>query len=53
MKGASPHLQIIGLMNNAALISPVLMQRENEILEGHEQSSRCYEGLNPYLGVLK
>jgi hypothetical protein len=37
MKGACPHFQIIGLMNDAALLSPVVMQRENEILEGHEQ----------------
>jgi hypothetical protein len=34
------------LMNDAALLGPVMMQRENEILEGHEQSSRCYGGLN-------
>ena len=46
MKGASPHFQIIGLMNDAALLGPVVMQRENEILEGHEQSSRCDGGLN-------
>ena len=46
MKGAGPHLQIIGLMDNAALVGPVVMQRENEILEGHEQSSRGYGGLN-------
>jgi hypothetical protein len=36
------------LMDDAALASPVVMQRENEILEGHEQSSRCDEGLNSY-----
>jgi hypothetical protein len=46
MKGACPHFQIIGLMNDAALLGPVVMQRENEILEGHEQSSRCYGGLS-------
>ena len=46
MKGACPHLQIIGLMNDAALPGPVVMQRENEILEGHEQSRRGYGGLN-------
>ena len=46
MKGACPHFQIIGLMNDAALLGPVVMQCENEILEGHEQSSRCYGGLN-------
>ena len=46
MKGAGPHLQIIGLMDDAALVGPVVMQRENEILEGHEQSSRGYGGLN-------
>ena len=28
------------------MLSPVLMQRENEILEGHEQSSRQYGGLS-------
>jgi hypothetical protein len=37
MKGARPHLQIIGLMDDAALLGPVSMQREDEILEGHEQ----------------
>ena len=46
MKGACPHFQIIGLMNDTALLGPVVMQRENEILEGHEQSSRCYGGLS-------
>jgi hypothetical protein len=46
MKGAGPHLQVIGLMKDAALVGPVVMQRENEILEGHEQSSRGYGGLN-------
>jgi hypothetical protein len=50
MKRAGPHLQIIGLMNNATLVCPVSMQCENEILEGHEQSSRCYEGLRSYVG---
>jgi hypothetical protein len=34
------------LMDDAALVGPVVMQRENEILEGHEQSSRCYGGLD-------
>jgi hypothetical protein len=29
------------LMDDAALVGPVVMQRENEFLEGHEQSSRC------------
>ena len=37
MKGASPHLQVIGLMKNAALLGPVVMQRENEILVGHNR----------------
>jgi hypothetical protein len=46
MKGAGPHFQIIGLMNDTALLGPVVMQRENEILEGHEQSSRGYGGLD-------
>ena len=46
MKGAGPHLQIIGLMDDAALVGPVVMQRENEILEGHEQSRRGCGGLN-------
>ena len=41
MKGACPHLQFIGLMNDAALLGPIVMQRENEILKGHERSSRC------------
>jgi hypothetical protein len=34
------------LMNDTALLGPVVMQRENEVLEGHEQSSRRYGGLN-------
>jgi hypothetical protein len=34
------------LMNDTALLGPVVMQRENEILEDHEQSSRGYGGLN-------
>ena len=46
MKGACPHFQIIGLVQDAALVYPVLMQCENEILEGHEQSSRRYGGLS-------
>jgi hypothetical protein len=46
MKGTRPHLQIVGLMNDAALLGPVVMQCENEILEGHEQSSRGCGGLN-------
>ena len=33
-------------MNDAALLGPVVMQRENKILEGHEQSSRGCGGLN-------
>jgi hypothetical protein len=53
MKSALPHFQIIGLMDNATLLSPVSMQRENEILEDHEQSSRCDGGLNSTLGALK
>jgi len=44
MKGTCPHFQIIGLMDDTALLGPVLMQCENEILEGHEQSSRRYGG---------
>src|SRR5262245_5394024 len=46
MKRAGPHLQIISLMNDTALVGPVMIQRENEILEGHEQSSRGYGGQN-------
>ena len=45
MKGACPHFKIIGLVQDAALVYPVLMQCENEILEGHEQSSRRNSGL--------
>ncbi len=48
MKGARPHFQIIGLMDDATLLGPISMQCENEILEGHEQSSRCDEGLKYY-----
>ena len=33
-------------MNDAALLGPVVMQRENDFLEGHEQSSRGCGGLN-------
>jgi hypothetical protein len=36
MKGTRPHFQIIWLMNDTALLGPVAMQRENEVLEGHE-----------------
>ncbi len=50
MKGASPHFQIIGLMNDATLFCPVVMQREDEILEGHEQSRRREGGLNSRAG---
>jgi hypothetical protein len=35
MEGAGPHLQIIGLMNDATLVGPIVMQRKNEILEIH------------------
>jgi hypothetical protein len=37
MKGACAHFQIIGLMKDAALPSPVVMQRENKILVGHNR----------------
>jgi hypothetical protein len=37
VEGACPHLKIIGLMNDAALLGPVVMQRKEEILEVHEQ----------------
>lgn len=40
MKGARPHFQIIGLVDNAALLCPEVMQRENEILEGHNRPYR-------------
>lgn len=46
MKGAGPHFQIIGLMNHAALLGPEVVQREDEILEGHEQFRRPDGGLN-------
>jgi hypothetical protein len=46
MKGACPHLQIIGLMKDAALLGPVLMQRENEILEGHNRPCEVMKLLN-------
>src|SRR5262249_6074869 len=46
MKGARPHFKIIGLVQDTALLGPVLMQCENEILEGHEQSSRRNSGLS-------
>jgi hypothetical protein len=35
-------------MNDAALLGPVVMQCENEILEGHEQSRRGCGGLNSH-----
>jgi hypothetical protein len=53
MKGARPHFQVVGLMNDATLISPVSMQCENEVLEGHEQSSRGYGGLNSRANAVK
>jgi hypothetical protein len=37
VKSACPHLKIIGLMNDATLLGPEVMQRENEILEVHNQ----------------
>jgi hypothetical protein len=40
VKGSCAHLKIIGLKNDAALLSPIVMQCEDEILEGHEQSRR-------------
>jgi len=40
VKSSCAHLQIIGLINDAALLSPIVMQCEDEILEGHEESSR-------------
>ena len=46
MKRTGPHFKIIRLVQNAALLGPVLMQCENKILEGHEQSSRRYGGLS-------
>lgn len=41
MKCPGPHLEIIRLMNNTASIGPELMEREDQILEGHKQSSSC------------
>jgi hypothetical protein len=35
MESACPHLEIIRLMNDAALLGPIMMQREDEILECH------------------
>lgn len=46
MKGTSPHFQVTGLMNDTTLLSPISMQGQNEILEGHEQSSRGYGSQN-------
>jgi len=46
MKSAGPHFQIIGLMNHAALLGPEVMQREDEILESHEQFRRPDGGLH-------
>ena len=40
-------------MNDAALFGPVVVQRENEILEGHEQSRRGYGGLIQATDALK
>ena len=51
MKGACPHFQIIGLMNDAALPGPVVMQRENEILEGHEQPCEVVKLMSQRLGA--
>jgi hypothetical protein len=45
MKGARPHFQIIGLVDNAALLCPKVMQRENEILEGHNRPYEVVEAL--------
>ena len=51
MKGAGPHLQIIGLMEDAALISPVVMQCENEILEGHNRPCEVVKALSQRPGA--
>jgi len=40
VEGPCAHLKIIGLMNDAALLSPKVMQGKDKILEGHEESSR-------------
>lgn len=51
MKGAGPHLEIVGLMKNAALLGPVVMQRENEILVGHNRPCEVVKLLSECPGV--
>ncbi len=34
VKRAGPHLHVVGLQNDAALVRPVFLQRKNEILKG-------------------
>ena len=41
MKGAGPHLLVIGLHDDAAAIGPVLLQEENQVLEAQDSGRRC------------
>src|SRR5213594_912417 len=46
MEGASSHLEIIRLVNDAALVGPIAVQREEQLLKGHRSSLRL-----PWIGV--
>ena len=35
MEGPRPHLHVIGLQDDAALLAPIAMQGEDQILEAH------------------
>src|SRR5207249_11944469 len=41
-----PHLEIIRLVNDAALVGPIAVQREDQLLKGHRSSLRL-----PWVGV--
>src|SRR5207244_5980953 len=38
VEGSGSHFQIVGLMNDAALVSPIAVEGEDQLLEGHSSS---------------
>jgi len=40
IEGAGPDLDVVGLLNHAALFRPVVVERKNQFLKGHGASSR-------------
>ena len=54
MKGSRTNLKIQGLDNDTALISPVLLQRQNQALKGGSVDCRCFAQsvtFNSWLGL--